>query len=326
MSMDADFQHTAPLGQMDHVFDLPDAVDELISDLADLLLAPPVSTHFLVRLDHLVDRMGRLLNADTDGLLFLLFQNAQYELSNYSAAHALRCAVLCQLCAAEMRMRSSEAGCLVGAALTMNISMTALQNELALQVETPSPAQQQAIRSHPVRSRMQLAGLGISNELWLDTVASHHEVVNPLHGAAMEQPSIYLPRLLGLVDRFAARLTPRNSRQARAAMQFAEAAHNPSNPGYDAAAAALVKSLGVCPPGTYVNLISGAIAVVVRKGARANQPLVASVIPSASSGQNRVRLMDCAQPEFMVNGSVLASDLDIIQPDYRQLLKLLPKV
>ena len=325
MSIDPDFAKTVPLDLTELNADFADAIDQLLSDLGGLLLDPPAATHFLVRLDHLVDRMGDLMRSDTDGLLFVLFQKAQYDLTGYSAAHALRCALLCQLCAAELRMRSSEAGCLVGAALTMNIAITALQNELALQMGEPTPPQRQAIQSHAVKGRLKLAALGISNELWLDTVATHHEIVSPLHGAALENPSIYLPRVLGLVDQFVARLTPRSSRQAHSAMQIAEAVHSPGAPSYDAAAAAIVKALGVCPPGTYVNLVNGEIAVVVKQGARANQPLVASVTPSGSTGQNKIRLMDCALPEFMVNGSVLASDLDIVQPDYRKLVRLLPK-
>ncbi len=327
MSTDPDFPTTRPLGlaPAPAAADLPQAVDELIRDLGEILLHPPDATQFLARLDHLVDRKSQLMQADTDGVLFVLFQKAQYDSSNYSAAHALRCAVLCRLCAGELRMRSTEASCLVGAALTMNIAMTAQQDELAVQAEPPTPQQRNAIRSHAVRGRLQLATLGITNQLWLDTVAAHHEMNDPLQGAALEHPAIYLPRVLGLVDGYAARLTPRASRQARAAMQLVAGAHNPDVPSYDAASAAIVKAVGVCPPGTYVNLVNGEIAVVLKQGRRANQPLVASVQPSGGSGDSKVRLMDTAEPEFMVNGSVLASDLDIILPDYRKLVRLLPR-
>ena len=108
-------------------------------------------------------------------------------------------------------------------------------------------------------------------------------------------------------------------------MQLAEGAHNANAPGYDSAAAALVKAIGVCPPGTYVRLANDEIAVVVRQGKRDNLPLVATVMASNSAGRSKVRLIDTERPEFMVNGGMLAADLDITLPDYSKLVHLLPK-
>jgi hypothetical protein len=325
MANDSSFPDTAPSALPEKSVNLTEALDELVVDLGRLLVNPPEATTFLVRLDHLVDRMSFLVRADIDGVLFVLFQRAQYDIRLYSPAHALLCAVLCRLCARELRMRSVEAGCLVGAALTMNIAMTELQNQLAEQTTPLTQQQRQLIQSHAVRGRLQLASLGVSNDLWLDIVATHHEVVDPLQGASMEQPTIYLPRILGLIDRYTAGLTPRSSRTALTSMQFAEGAHNANAPGYDAAAAALVKAIGVCPPGTYVRLVNEEIAVVLKRGPRANQPIVANVVASNASARTKSRLIDTERPDFMVNGSVLAVDLDIVQPDYEKLVRLLPK-
>ena len=325
MVQDPSFPNTAPSALPEKSVDMSQSLDELVHDIGELLGDPPEAARFLGRLDHLVDRLAFVMRSDIDGVLFVLFQRAQYDTTHYSPAHAVTCAVIARLCARELRMRQSEAGCLVGAALTMNIAMTTLQNELALQTTPLTPEQRKLIQTHAVRGRLQLAALGIANELWLDTVTSHHEVVDPLQGSAMEQPTIYLPRILGLIDRYAAGLTPRSSRTALTAMQFAEGVHNANAPGYDAAAAALVKAVGICPPGTYVRLVNDEIAVVLRRGARANQPLVANVVASSGSAATRSRLIDTARPEFMVNGSVLAVDLDIVRPDYNKLSRLLPK-
>lgn len=321
---DSLFPDTSPGALPKKSVELRVAIDELVVDLGQLLQNPPDDAHFLGRLEDLVDRVGFLMRVDTEGMLFVLFQRAQYNTDNYSPAHALLCAVICRLMARELRMRSLESGALIGAALTMNIAMTALQNELARQATPMTQLQRQAIQSHAVRGRLQLAALGVSNELWLDIVTTHHEVVEPLQGAALEQPTIYLPRILGLVDRYAAGLTPRSSRTALTSMQLAEGAHNANAPGYDAAAAALVKAIGVCPHGTYVRLINDEVAVVLRRGKRVNQPLVASVLAASSSSQVRMRLIDTARPEFMVNGGMLAADLDILLPDYTKLARLLP--
>lgn len=322
---DSGFPDTSPASLPETSVELRVAVNELVVDLGQLLHNPPDAVHFLGRLDHLVDRIGFLMRVDTDGVLFVLFQRAQYGADHYSPAHALLCAVICRLVARVLRMRAVESGALVGAALTMNIAMTALQNQLAAQATPLDREQRSLIQSHAVRGRLLLAGLGVSNELWLDIVTTHHEVVEPLQGAALEQPAIYLPRILGLIDRYAAGLSPRSNRTALTSMQFAEGAHNANAPGYDSAAAALVKAIGVCPPGTYVRLVNDEIAVVLRQGRQINRPLVASVLASTSASHAKVRLIDTERPEFMVNGSMLAADLDIALPDYTKLVRLLPK-
>ncbi len=323
---DSSFPDTSPSALHEKSVELRLEIDELVVDLGQLLQNPPDGLHFLRRLENLVDRIGFLMRVDTDGMLFVLFQRVQYGIENYSPAHALLCAVVCRLVARALRMRAVESGALVGAALTMNIAMTALQNELTNQANPLTQQQRRLIQSHAVRGRLQLAALGVSNELWLDIVTTHHEVVEPLQGVALEQPTIYLPRILGLIDRYTAGLTPRSNRAALTSMQLAEGAHNANAPGYDSAAAALVKAIGVCPPGTYVRLVNDEIAVVVRQGKRVNQPLVASVLASNSGGYTRVRLIDTERPEFYVNGSMLAADLDIVLPDYTRLVRLLPKL
>jgi hypothetical protein len=45
----------------------------------------------------------------------------------------------------------------------------------------------------------------------------------------------------------------------------------------DEIAHALVKVVGLCPPGTFVRLDSDEVAVVVKRSTKANQPLVAIV-------------------------------------------------
>ncbi len=69
----------------------------------------------------------------------------------------------------------------------MNIGMTTLQDQLALQRDRPSFAQQEAIRLHPQEGRRKLEELGIQDTLWLDTVGLHHintAAASPVDAAA----------------------------------------------------------------------------------------------------------------------------------------------
>src|SRR5665811_466599 len=85
--------------------------------------------------------MQGLLAQDTDVGLYLLFQLATNSPVGYSASHALVSAVLCHLIAVELKLPQGERDSLVHAALTMNMAMTTLQDELAGQLERPDPAQ-----------------------------------------------------------------------------------------------------------------------------------------------------------------------------------------
>ena len=93
-----------------------------------------------------------LVAHDIDAALYLMFQLASTSTVGYSASHALVCGTLCHIMALELALPPRERDSLVRAALTMNIGMTALQDELAEQRERPTTAQQEAIRSHPESS------------------------------------------------------------------------------------------------------------------------------------------------------------------------------
>ena len=51
-----------------------------------------------------------------------------------------------------MLLPAHERNSLVHAALTMNIAMTAMQDELATQADKPSAAQQELIRTHAAKN------------------------------------------------------------------------------------------------------------------------------------------------------------------------------
>lgn len=86
--------------------------------------------------------------------------------------------------------------------------MTQLQDQLALQRERPSAAQQEAIRMHPVEGRRLLERMQITNGLWLDVVTLHHINTPPQLPLLQQQAAERLARLLATVDRYAAMISP----------------------------------------------------------------------------------------------------------------------
>ena len=141
-----------------------------------IILGSPASIQEFEKRVWQYDRwMQGLLERDTDVGLYLLFQLATNSAVGYSASHALVSAVLCHLIALELKLPQSERNSLVHAALTMNLAMTAVQDQLAGQIERPNDVQQEAIRTHAARGVELLVQMVVPDRLWLDVVAQHHD-------------------------------------------------------------------------------------------------------------------------------------------------------
>jgi hypothetical protein len=65
---------------------------------------------------------------------------------------------------------------------------------------------------------------------------------------------------------------------------------------------AVVKTLGVHPPGSLVQLRSGEIAVSIRRPPRGTQPIVATLSDTTGRPSAQTHRRDTAQPEFAVVG------------------------
>lgn len=247
---------------------------DLESGLGVILGNPASTKEFAHRVLQYDRWMQSLLQRDPDVGLYLLFQLASNSPVGYSASHALVSAVLSHLIAIELTIAQTERDSLVHAALTMNVAMTAMQDVLATQSEKPSPEQQDAIRAHAVKGALMLGNLGVTDGQWLDIVSHHHDDAVDKTDLRTAPPLIRLTRILKTVDRYAAMISPRTSRTGRSA---AESARSVMADKTDTIGHALVRAVGLCPPGTYVRLENDETAVVLRRSSEANQPFVAII-------------------------------------------------
>jgi HD-GYP domain-containing protein (c-di-GMP phosphodiesterase class II) len=251
---------------------------DLESGLAMVLANPRNIPDFESKIRQYDRWMQNLLQQDTDTALYLLFQLATNASVGYSALHALVCAVLCHITAQELRLVDSERNSLVFAAMTMNIGMTQLQDSLAIQAGQPTEAQHALIRSHAAASHQVLTDVGITQADWLGVVATHHSAHDP-HSDIQNLDLV--PRLahtLRVVDRYAAMVSPRKSRTGRSVTDSVRSIMASALGTHDPVGFALVRAIGLCPPGTYVRMDSGETAVVLRRSAKANHPLVAMLL------------------------------------------------
>jgi len=224
-------------------------------------------------LDEVVDVLISLADRYPDKVLFQILRHDQTKLQSYGVSHSLHCAAVCCLTGKRMGWDESQRRMLVSAAMSMNVSMIELQGRLAVQVAPPTPDQRAAIDSHPIRSAQMLAESGVTDSLWLKAVEQHHELTDGTGYPRGITDVIEMAQALHYVDVFTAKLSARSSRVALAPNVAARDIFTGSA-GHPLAAA-LVKEFGIYPPGCFVRLASGEIAIVIHRGETVNTPVVA---------------------------------------------------
>lgn len=253
-----------------------------IATRANAMLRDPVAAQFGATVQRADDEIAALVEDESDGSLLLLVHMASADVQRYSVVHALLVAVVCDLAARALPDCSTEPrSSLRKAALTMNIGMTRLQDQLAVQDGEVSAEQRALIDGHAARSHEILQEMGVSDELWLQAVLHHHDAPP---GALSEQPmAVQLARLIRRADMFSARMSPRKMRAAQSATVAAKGAYFDEREQPDPAGSLVIKALGIYPAGSYVQLANGELGVVLRPGAAFGKPLVASIADAGGS-------------------------------------------
>ncbi len=286
----------------------------------DRLLKRPQPEDFLKNIGFVETQMVEHLAVDSDSVLLRLVDLSASELSQYSSTHAMLVMALVEVGGAKIEQWDEAARkALRLAALTMNISMTELQDQLAVQKSPLTAGQKSQIASHPQRSEEMLKALGCTDDLWLETVRLHHES-EPGPLSARKLPS-QLARMIHRADVFASRLSPRKDRAALSAGAAAQCAYLDEFQNPDQAGAALIKAVGIYPPGSWVGLASSELGIVLRRGEKAHCPLVAALIGPDGMPFSRPFLRDTQDKQFAVNVSLPPEKIKF-KPSLATLLRL----
>ena len=233
----------------------------------------------------------------------------------YSLRHSVDAAIACQVVGAELGIAEPELTSVVAAALTMNLSILQLQDDLQSQQAPLSAGQREVIHKHPEESAQLLRERGVTDEVWLRAVLSHHEAVDGsgyVHGSKGDDIPI-TAQLVSLADIYCARISSRDYRaplRPNAALRalFLEQGKKVR----DGLASQFIKAIGVFPAGTPVRIENGEIAVVVQRGQNASKPVVCSIVgPQGMPLAVPIR-RDTSQPNFTVKEVVSWPELGAV--------------
>lgn len=282
---------------------------EALQTRLSVLLRAPQETLFLPRVKECATQLIGWAERFTDQLLFVVIQHDHARHEVYGLAHLLHTAAVCAVLSRRLNWAPERQKSLVGAALTMNLSIIDLQGRLASRGGKLLPPQRAAINRHPDEAVAWLRNAGLDDAEWLAAVAQHHE--QPGGGGYPQNlpDPCEAAQLLRLVDIFLAKLASRGGRAGLAAPQAAKSLYTGSN-GH-AFAALLVKEFGLYPPGTLVKLASGEIAVAVRRGPSGNTPIVSALMNRHGDALGSSIRRDTASAEHAITGLVSAQVLRV---------------
>ena len=277
--------------------------------LKAILDATSASRDFERNIREFEGSIADLIEDNIDASLFVLVQMLYEKNLSYSASHALLCASLCRLTGTHAELSSEELASLCKAALTMNIGMSSLHDQLAHQTSEITTDQRISIANHPAVGRQLLIGKGVQDKIWLEIVQDHHAVLSEIVDAGAERRIQMATRMLQLADIFVGSISPRSTRPGLLARQGALKIYKGEEGKPNLLGAAFVKSIGIYIPGSYVKLANGEVSVVIKRGINAHTPYVASIIGMRGAPNQDPVLRDTSEPGFEIKEGISANQV-----------------
>ena len=261
----------------------------LTDTLTPLLTDPKQSADFHGEIGQATRSLMDLTAQSPDMALFFLFHERADPLARYSVLHAMHTAILMTLIGRRKDWGGVRTACGVSASLTMNLSAMGLQDVLARQIEPLSAEQQAHMQAHPLESWQLLQDLGVSDPVWLEAVAQHHEQADGLGYPKGLRALHPLADAIRTCDVFGAKVSSRASRSSMPTPHAAADIFRQRSAGY--IGASIIGEVGLYPPGSVVALASGEQAVVVARTSKPEQPQ--AVVIRDAAGQPVQALTRC---------------------------------
>ncbi|MDP2004894.1 MAG: hypothetical protein Q8K45_04395 [Rubrivivax sp.] len=292
---------------------------ELVEQLDDALHEVRGGSDWRARLFAVHGRARALFARRPDASLYHHVYEAGHSTRKYSCHHALMTLVLGELAAAQLGWSQAWIDSLGRAALTMNVAMRALQDQLATTRQRPTDAMRAEIDGHAEAGAALLESAGFGDALCVAVVRQHHDAEGDATPLAEQPVERQLARLLRRVDIFTAKISRRATRSPMSPVRAAREACLGADGRPDEIGGAMLKAVGLYPPGCFVALASGELAIVVARGERANVPQVAVLVSPRGSPLGEPVLRDTVDERYSVTSAVMPSSVRVRPPHERVL-------
>lgn len=197
--------------------------------------------------------------------------------SQYAVTHSIYTALLSGLLGRRRQLSDDDNEVIISAALTMNIGMLALQDRLHEQADPLTNEQSRQICEHPQTGVQLLKQAGIDSRDWLSMVLQHHEKNDGSgYPSRLSSDSICEgAKIIALADIYTSLITGRKHRPAILAHDAIKTLFAKRGGEIDEQLAnQFIREIGVYPPGTFVSLENGEVALIVKRAVvKNNKPL-----------------------------------------------------
>lgn len=268
-----------------------DGLKKLLSDMAP-------ESDFPGRLDAFATQLVATFDLNPDIAIYRSVRQDNAQNFYYGYTHAVLTAMVCILMARHLQWPHPRLMGLVKAALTMNMAIFELQGQMAAQDHPMRDKQRAALLLHPGQAAEALKNSGVTDAEWLDAVAQHHERADGTGYPTGRTDVAEMATVLRVADVYMARITPRTLRAAVSPKEAVTQFYKDDNGG--PLSTALIKELGIYPPGGFVKLASGELGIVVQRTANARAPIVASITDTSGHPVAKTVRHDTAQAGFAI--------------------------
>lgn len=221
----------------------------------------------------------------------------------YSLKHPVDTAIVTELVGRHLNLSTEESLAAVAAALTMNLSMIDMQDQLHKQSAPLSTEQKKRIQMHPIDSVLLLQKAGVKNKMWLRAIEEHHETQDGTgYPNRLQSNQIStIAQLISVADIYSAMLTDRAYRGGVLPNVALRELFLSRGQGVDPVlAATLIKEMGIYPPGTLLRLENDEVAIVTSRGKNAKLPTVVNVVDAFGMPISLPMRRDISQSVFAI--------------------------
>ena len=256
-----------------------------------------------VKLQRIARDLLNLIDIEPDAIIACVHLPSEYP---YSLFHSLQCAILSAMVGRRDKQSHQQREALTAAALVCNVSMRDLQEELFQHKGRISTLQRAEIEGHPEQTISMLLKAGINDPMILDIVQDHHERSDGSgypHGkthAEIDRGAM----ILAVTDCYCAMVSGRSYRKPLPVKDALSEFLTDKGRLYDEIISLmLIKETSVFPPGSFVKLKNGEVALVIHRG-KTNpvQPVVKSIFGPNGNRYAYPLTRDCGVDEHKISG------------------------
>ncbi|WP_271271541.1 HD-GYP domain-containing protein [Aliamphritea hakodatensis] len=192
-------------------------------------------------------------------------------------AHPLHNAILCEAACRRQGKGPLDRLPILVAALTQNIGMLSIQEQVFHQEEALSEEQQTIIDEHPQTGHDLLVSHGVTEKRWLTAVRQHHERIDGsgypagISGADLSEDA----KLLAITDNYTALIRPRAYRSRILHKDALRQMLQQRGSSIDGdLVTLLINAIGIYSPGSLIVLTSGETGIVTRLTKKLDEPQI----------------------------------------------------